>query len=787
MSKNQASSIRWWDIPSIFLLIMILTIVCIRLVITHWTNHLSIIATITYLGALAGLVLGYSNFNKVRAFLFSIYYGVFVVIWQLGSTLSQNIPWYDRLIIISERISNTLTILYQRKPVADNLFFLLLMSILFWIISTYAGFSLVRYADPWKIIVPTGIGIVTIHSYDSFITQRIWYLIIFLFFSLILIIRLIFLQMRQKWQTEGSHIPVNINSIFSRLAILTAIILLVLVSVAPVEAKSFEAATHAWEQMKQPFKQIRENIGNAFASLQSSVGIIPEFYNSSLSLGRGVHLSDNQIFTVITPDNPPAGTRYYWRIRIYDVYEKGQWKSLTTENILFSPEKNPIKFPDEPKRKPGEYSFIFTTVRPIASLFLAPEPRWVSVPAQAESIINSDKTVDIFTIKAIPNLSAGASYEVRSSLSGATIHAMDNAGENYPDWITNRYLQIPDTITQRTKDLARDITRDAKTPYDKASAITDYLRKSIKYTETIPQLPANQELVDWFLFDLKEGFCNYYATSEVILLRSLGIPARLAVGYSQGEYQGLTHSYIVKQSDAHAWPEVYFPELGWVEFEPTSTQPILVRPSGETPRTIPTPLGNLVTNKNETDKAEKNPSEETPATQVSHSAYRAFFQALLTGSIIIAIIIIILLILNQQRKRLRSLPPFPILLESAFRKIGIEPPDFIKRWAFQASLPAISRAYQALNHALNLLGKQPDPNKTPYERGLILTGIIPQLTNHIQTLVSEYEVATYGMGTPDLASAKNASQNIQYLARRERFRRVLGGDYSSHHDENKAD
>jgi hypothetical protein len=86
-----------------------------------------------------------------------------------------------------------------------------------------------------------------------------------------------------------------------------------------------------------------------------------------------------------------------------------------------------------------------------------------------------------------------------------------------------------------------------------------------------------------------------------------------------------------------------------------------------------------------------------------------------------------------------------------------------------------------------LLGKQPDLNKTPYERGLILTGIIPQLAIPIQTLVSEYEVATYGMGTPDLASAKNASQNIQYLARRERFRRVLGGDYSSHHDENKAD
>ncbi len=785
--KSQSPTIRWWDITSLLLLIVILTTVCVRLVITQWTNNLSITVSVMYLGLLTGLALGFSNFNKIRSFLFSTYYGIFVVFWQLSLTFNHNIPWHERLIIINNRIGLTLTYLWERKPVPDNLFFLLLMSIVFWIISTHAGFTLIRYADPWKIIIPSGIGIVILHSYDSFIARKIWYLVVYLFFSLILIIRLVYLRQRQKWQSENTHIPSNISAIFSRIAIVATLMLLILVWVAPVEAKSFQAAVNAWEQIKQPFKEIRENLENAFASLQSSVGIIPEFYSSNLNLGQGVSLSDNQIFTVLTPANPPSGTRFYWRVRVYETYEKGQWTSIASNIIKVNPENNELQFPEEPKRKPGEFSFYFTTIRPIASLFLAPQPLWVSMPAQAELSYNPDNTVDILAIKAIPNLAAGTSYEVRSSLSGATIHAMRNAGEDYPDWVTERYLQLPDSITQRTRDLALQITDGQKTPYDKVNAITNYLRTTIKYTETVPKLPAHQELVDWFLFDLHEGFCNYYATSQVILLRSLGIPARLAVGYAQGELQGLSGTYNVKQRDAHAWPEVYFPGLGWVEFEPTSSQPMLVRPSGETPRTIPTPSENIVS----TDKLEPDKEEEIPVQKTSGKGYRgpymAFFQAMLAGSIFIALVIILILVINSQRKRLQALPPIPILIERGLRKIGVEPPGFIKEWAFRSALPAISRAYQELNEALSRLGNRPNPNRTPNERAMIMASIIPELGAQAQTLVNQYEIATYGLTPPDIVSAREASRQIRYLAYREVIRRSLGGNTSQPTHDNNSD
>ena len=112
---------------------------------------------------------------------------------------------------------------------------------------------------------------------------------------------------------------------------------------------------------------------------------------------------------------------------------------------------------------------------------------------------------------------------------------------------------------------------------------------------TVEAPPAGQDPLDWFLFHSKKGFCNYYATAEVLLLRSAGIPARMVVGFAQGEFDPPNH-YVVRQRDSHAWPEVYFPGIGWVEFEPTSNQAPLELPLGENPSpaapgTHATPVG----------------------------------------------------------------------------------------------------------------------------------------------------------------------------------------------------
>ncbi len=138
------------------------------------------------------------------------------------------------------------------------------------------------------------------------------------------------------------------------------------------------------------------------------------------------------------------------------------------------------------------------------------------------------------------------------------------------------YLQLPATLPQRVRDLAAEVTAGAATPYDKAIKVQAFLR-TYPYTLTLPPPPANRDLVDYFLFDAPGGYCDYYASAMVIMLRSVGVPARLASGYTRGSYNDEHGAYLVAEDDAHSWPEVY---LGgeWVEFEPTAGRPELERP-----------------------------------------------------------------------------------------------------------------------------------------------------------------------------------------------------------------
>jgi transglutaminase-like putative cysteine protease len=175
-------------------------------------------------------------------------------------------------------------------------------------------------------------------------------------------------------------------------------------------------------------------------------------------------------------------------------------------------------------------------------------------------------------------LAAGESYQVYSSLTEADEESLRQAGTSYPQWVVPRYLQLSDSFPERVKSLAEQITEGLDTPYDKAKAIEGYLRQ-IPYDDQISGPRPGQDGVDYFLFDAQTGYCDYYASAMVVMSRSVGVPARYVRGYSQGtRVDGV---YRLLESDGHAWPEVFFPGYGWVEFEPTGGEPALNRPSGQ--------------------------------------------------------------------------------------------------------------------------------------------------------------------------------------------------------------
>lgn len=139
------------------------------------------------------------------------------------------------------------------------------------------------------------------------------------------------------------------------------------------------------------------------------------------------------------------------------------------------------------------------------------------------------------------------------------------------------HLGLPDTITERTRQLAQELTQDAVGPYAKAQAIEAYLR-DFEYDLNVSDPPASvEDVADYFLFDLQRGYCDYYATAFVVLARLNGLPARFATGFASGYWNAADGMFMITEAEAHSWPEVYFPTYGWIPFEPTAGRLPLLR------------------------------------------------------------------------------------------------------------------------------------------------------------------------------------------------------------------
>jgi len=204
---------------------------------------------------------------------------------------------------------------------------------------------------------------------------------------------------------------------------------------------------------------------------------------------------------------------------------------------------------------------------------------------------------DLSAVYSVNRLQPNDSYTIESLVTNADKQSLRTAGQSYPDWVKDRYLQMPKSLPVRVIQKAHEVVDQAgaQDPYDEAVAIQNYLR-TFKYSIKIPIPPSGRDAVDYFLFDSQEGYCEYYSSAMVVMLRALGIPAREATGYAPGQYDPNTHTWTVRESSSHAWPEVYFPSAGWVEFEPTPSQSVIDRPeSPDAAQASPTPYSGSLT------------------------------------------------------------------------------------------------------------------------------------------------------------------------------------------------
>ncbi len=166
-------------------------------------------------------------------------------------------------------------------------------------------------------------------------------------------------------------------------------------------------------------------------------------------------------------------------------------------------------------------------------------------------------------------LDRGSDYSMVSSVSLADDNDLRNAELEYSGFIRDHYLSLPVDLPARISERAADITTNAPTPYDKAVAIRDYLRgQNFTFSQSIEAPPPDSDGVEHFLFETQTGYSDHYASAMAVMLRSVGVPARLAGGYAPGVVL-ISGNKRVADRDSHVWVQVYFPEYGWIDFEPT--------------------------------------------------------------------------------------------------------------------------------------------------------------------------------------------------------------------------
>jgi len=190
--------------------------------------------------------------------------------------------------------------------------------------------------------------------------------------------------------------------------------------------------------------------------------------------------------------------------------------------------------------------------------FLAPQPQALEGKYR---VIAMDRGRAVFNLDSDHPIGI---YDGWSLENTQTLSAQERV---YTDDELSGYLQLP-KLDPRVPELAAQISNASISDYDKAAAIERYLKTTFTYTLQLPSTRQADPLAH-FLFERKQGHCEYFASAMAVMLRTLRIPSRVVTGFKTNEFNDITSQYVIRGSDAHAWVEAYFPERGWVTFDPT--------------------------------------------------------------------------------------------------------------------------------------------------------------------------------------------------------------------------
>lgn len=749
-----------WDWYAALLLLALVSTAAIRLSITDWTSELDYIEVIAALGAILGVTLGRSKLSHRSAWWLAFALTLIIIPMQIAHVVHAQTNPIEILNQEWLRLSLTFQQIFAKEPVYDPIFFVTLVSSLYWWIGLYCGYQLMRGTNLLKILLPPTIPALMVQYYDGNDPSRIWLLAIYFVILLLLTGRINSLRSREKWGTmrvfRGES---EFDMSRSVLALSVAVVLIAWM--LPTPGTALPDAARAWQKINEPYQAALEWINQTLDAVRGRSGNGMQAYGNTLGLGLRANQGLKTVFSVTPPtlDVP----RYYWQMRIYDTYEQDIWGN---SHKNWSRDFHPVDQQNLPVfigQGAQIASFKFHWEGDASTLLVAPsQPVWASAGGTIQYEDAQPAQIDLTSWRIDPYLQSGMEYTARAQLLNPTVAALSSADANMPQWVTERYLQIPSDLPQDIRNLAKSLTEKQPTQYDKVNAVTEYLRREIKYSPEIAPPPSGIDPLDWFLFTWKSGYCNYYATAEVLMLRSVGIPARMAVGYAEGQREP-DGRFMVRERDSHAWPQVYFSEIGWVDFEPTASQPALVRAQGSAnPAHPPVEAGKP------TGQTIPNPTKTTNQNVIIP------YQSIGVWVIISAILLAVgygIWLLDRKKAIGQRIPQF---VRRFYQRYGLNIPAWLEQWERWSSLTSVERSFHTINQSLMWLGKPQPPHATANERAEMLKTLLPALTEEIDTLKKELENTLFSQTPGNPLKATHAAWMIRSQTARAMLRRFVG-------------
>ncbi|GIO25075.1 transglutaminase-like domain-containing protein [Oceanobacillus sp. J11TS1] len=361
-------------------------------------------------------------------------------------------------------------------------------------------------------------------------------------------------------EIERKQIPISVRERL-KYWLLPMVLLVAVVTFIGYQAPKSEPQ---WSDPVPFLQNAATNIGNGnIGSRRVGYG------EDDTQLGGSFLQDDTVLFEAIVEED------HYWRIETKDVYTGKGWEVSEDRNLLEQPDGQITlsTFQENVETDELEAEVHFTGNSPLPKIVY---PYGISAVTTDENLeILLDESQEAIETTRNGRNTLPESYEMTYANPSFDIDVLRDSSEQDSSSIRNRYTQLPEELPKRVGDLAEEITAPHETRYDKARAIERYFSSNgFEYQTTgIPTPGEEEDYVDQFLFDSQIGYCDNFSTAMVVMLRTLDIPARWSKGFTRGERidsNGEEQYHVqITNSNAHSWVEVYFPEVGWVPFEPT--------------------------------------------------------------------------------------------------------------------------------------------------------------------------------------------------------------------------